>query len=364
MKPFLRSSFANPSSRHAPGQDARAAIERARQEAARLLGCDSSGVVFTGGASEANNTVVRGAVRLRPPGGKKPHLVVSMLEHESVSAPAREMEERGIADVSWIRPGADGIVRAEDVLAAVQKRTMLVSLAYANSVLGTIQPVAEVGKALRERKGAVLFHTDIVQALPFLSCRPEELCADLMTASAHKAYGPKGVGILYVRPGIALEPLVSGGGQESGMRAGTENVPGIVGAGAACSLLCHHRSKIAAIRMRHLRDRLVRQVLRAVPGSALLGSLDLRLPNNAYFLFEGVRGSDLAFLLDRRRIAVSVGSACSERTEELPPALLAVGLPEDAEAGIRVTLGKGTTKEDAERAGREIAAAVARLRSS
>ncbi len=371
MMPYLRRHYGNPSSMHGFGQKTRAAIEKARAQVAEFLGCKATEIVFTSGATEANNLAIEGVVRtMRPPAqgwsaaGGKPHIVTTAIEHESVLEPCRQLERgEGIVEVTYVKPQKDGIVRVEDVASAVKDNTVLVSVMYANSEIGTIQPIGEIVRLLKPRR--ILFHTDAVQAANFLECSVQKLGVDLLTLSGHKIYGPKGVGVLYIRSGVGLAPLIAGGGQEMGMRSGTENVAAIVGMGAAAESLKDPRLELTNIRIRQLRDKLIKAILRRIPDCELTGPLEKRLPNNAHFRFKGVEGRDLVLLLDQKGIAVSTGSACSEKTQEPSHVLLALGLSqEDALSALRLTLGKHTIQEEIEKAVKVLASAVAQLRKS
>ncbi|HCM36510.1 MAG: hypothetical protein A3J30_03650 [Candidatus Wildermuthbacteria bacterium RIFCSPLOWO2_02_FULL_47_9c] len=374
MMPYLRRHYGNPSSMHSFGQKTRAAIEKARAQAAGFLGCKATEIIFTSGATEANNFAIQGVIKAAIQNGKspapgwsvsggKPHIVTTAIEHESVLEPCRNLEKQGITEVTYVKPQKDGVVRAEDVAAAVKENTVLVSVMYANSEIGTVQPIAEIAKLLKPRK--VLFHTDAVQAANFLECNVQKLGVDLLTLSGHKIYGPKGVGALYIRSGAGVEPLIEGGGQEMGIRSGTENAAAIVGMGAAVESLEDPRLALTNIRIRQLRDKLIKAVLKKIPDSELTGSLEKRLPNNAHFRFRGVEGRDLVLLLDQKGIAVSTGSACSEKTQDPSHVLLALGLSEeDALSALRLTLGKHTKQEEVEKAVKILASAVAQLRKS
>lgn len=357
MGAYLKKHFGNPSSAHSFGQKARVAVEEAREHAARFLQCAPLEIVFTSGATEANNTVLKGVVgacsRNQP--GIKPHVVVSAIEHESVLAPLHSLAQAGACEATFVRPGEDGIIRAGDILKAVKENTVLVSVMYANSEVGTIQPVAEIGDLLSRTRSVafgtnVLFHTDAAQAAYWLDCSVRSLKVDFLTLSAHKLYGPKGVGVLYAREGAPLFPLLEGGGQEYQTRSGTENVAGIVACASALLSVLDPKIGVARIKIRQTRDKIIRGVTRRVEGASLTGSAEKRLPNNAHFLFKGVDGRDLAFALDREGFAVSTGSACSEKTREISHVLSAMGVEgADALGALRVTVGKQTKPEDAEK---------------
>ena len=366
MMPYLRRYYGNPSSTHSFGQKARAAIEQAREQAAGFLHCKATEVIFTSGATEANNLAIQGVIKSKiqnPKLGDKPHIVTTAIEHESVLEPCQTLEREGIVEVTYVKPQKDGIVRPEDVEKAIQPNTVLVSIMYANSEIGTIQPIAEIAKLLKGKM--IRFHTDAVQAANFLDCDVQKLGVDLLTLSGHKIYGPKGVGVLYVREGVRVDPVVQGGGQEAGLRSGTENVAAIVGMGQALEALGDPRMAITNIKIRQLRDKLIKALLRKIPDCELTGSAQNRLPNNAHFRFRGVEGRDVVIALDQKGIAASTGSACSEKTQEPSHVLVALGLEEkESLSALRLTLGKHTRVEDIEKAVRVIAQTVARLRKA
>ena len=359
MMPYLKQEYGNPSSLHGFGQKAAAALELARQVAARFLGCGADEIVFTSGATEANNLAVQGVIRpfdaVQGEQTTKPHVITSAIEHESVLAPIQKLEKEGMIEATYISVDKEGIVNPEDVGKAIKENTALVSVQYANSEIGTVQPIAEIGRIIREknkslvvgRGSSVIFHTDAVQAANFLDCNVETLGVDCLTLSSHKIYGPKGAGLLFVRKGVALDPLLEGGSQEGGLRSGTENIPAIVGMAKALAELIGPKTGVEAVRIKHMRDQLIRGVLRRVLESSCTGSLEKRLPNNAHFTFARIEGKDLVMLLDHKGIAVSSGSACSERSQEPSHVLLALGMsPKEALGSLRITLGKRTTKED------------------
>lgn len=374
MLPHLRNNYGNPSSAHAFGQHAKAAMEQARLEAAKFLKCAADEVIFTSGATEANNLAIQGIAKAQSSKLKtqnynsklkteKLHIITSAIEHESVLEPCERLEKEGVAEVTYVAPDKDGLIRTEHVEQALKENTVLVSIMYANSEIGTVQPIAEIGELLKKFK--ILFHTDAVQAAQFLDCDVEKLGVDLLTLSGHKIYGPKGVGALYVRSKTAIAPVVEGGGQEQGLRSGTENVAAIAGFGAALEELQNPRMALTNISIRQLRDKLIKGVLARIEGSALTGSQEKRLPNNAHFRFEGVEGRDLVILLDQKGIAVSTGSACSEKTQEPSHVLLALGFkPKEALSSVRITPGRQTKREEIEKTLKVLSAAVAQLRKN
>ena len=351
MMPYLKSEFGNPSSSHVFGQRAMAAVDNARSIAAKFLACELDEVVFTSGATEADNLAIQGAVRSKKT--EKPHIVTTSIEHEAVLAPCQKLEEEGLAEVTYVSVEKDGIVNPRDIANAIQRNTVLVSVMYANSEIGTIQPIKEIGgviaKVNKERKRKVLFHTDAVQAALYLDCKVRELGVDLLTLSSHKMYGPKGAGVLYVRSGIELDALIVGGGQEQGMRSGTENVSGIVGLGAAVKKVQDPKIKLHTIRIRQLRDQLISGILKRIPNTQLNGSQKERLPNNVNVFLSDVEGFEVVVALDQKGIAISTGSACSERRHEPSHVLLSIGRSSaDAMSSVRITLGRDTKREDVE----------------
>ncbi len=370
MMPYLKKEFGNPSSLHGFGQRARAGIEKAREKIAKFLNCTPLEVVFTSGATEANNLAIQGVLRNLVSQcletkflGGRPHIITSQIEHESVLSPCQALEQEGVAEVTYVKPDKEGIVHVEDIEKAIKDNTVLVSIMYANSEIGTIQPIVEIGAVAKKHK--TLFHVDAVQAAQFLDCDVKKLGVDLLTLSSHKIYGPKGAGALYIKEGVMLNPLLLGGGQEQGFRSGTENVASIVGMGRAIEEIQNPRTALLNIKIRQLRDKLIKEILRRVEGSSLSGSKQKRLPNNVHIRFQGIAGQELATVLDQKGIAVSTGSACSEKTQEPSHVLLALGISlEDAMSSLRLTLGKYTTLEEVEKTIRILVATVAQLRKN
>lgn len=347
MLPYLQKEYGNPSSVHQFGQRALAAIDDAREKIADFLGCRAQEVIFTGSATEANNLAIQGAIRASQ--FVKPHVVISRIEHDSVLEVCRKMEKE--AEITYVPVTKEGLVLASEVEKALKENTVLVSVMYANNEIGTIQPTMEIGKIIavknkqRGKESKIYFHTDAVQAVNYLDCDVEKLGVDMLTISSHKIYGPKGVGALYVRKSVLLEPLIYGGGQEFHLRSGTENVTGIVGFGAAVEQVWRHSSDSKKIC--GLRDRLINEVLKAVPSARLNGSSGFRLPNNANFRFPGIDAESLIIALDQEGIAVSSGSACSTRAIKPSHVLLAMGLSEyDARSSVRFSIGRYTTQEE------------------
>ncbi len=361
MEPYLTEAFGNPSSSHRWGRAARAAVDEARERVAQVLGADPREIVFTAGGTEADNLALRGVAWAARRAGRGRHLIVSAVEHHAVLHTAEELAADGF-EVTVLPVDEEGFVDPDRVLEALRTDTVLVSLIYANNEIGTIQPIAEIGRVLRAR--GIPFHTDAVQAAGHLPLRVDELGVDLLSLSGHKFYGPKGVGVLYVRHGTPILPQITGGGQERGLRSGTENVAGIVGLAAALEKAERLRESEAR-RLRPLRDRLLEEIPRRIPGTRITGPWggDRRLPHHASFVFDGVAGDSLVLLLDREGIAASSGSACSAGVLEPSHVVLALGVPpEQAVGSLRLTLGRGTTPEQIDRVLEVLPRAVARIR--
>jgi len=340
MLPHLEARFGNPSSIHRQGTDERAAVEKARRKVAQLLRCTARRVVFTGGGSEADNQAIKGIAR-RSPGA---HFITSAIEHPAVLQTCRALQREGYG-LTVLPVGDDGRVDPASLKAALRDDTALVSIMLANNETGAIQPITELAAIARE--AGALFHTDAVQAFGKLPVDVDALGVDLLSVSAHKVHGPKGVGALYVRKGVELTPLVHGGGHEWGLRAGTENVPGIVGFGQACTVAQRRLLADEAGRLGALRDRLEQGVLELLPEARVLGDPRHRLPNTAALSLPGIRGESLVMLLDRRGVRFSSGSACKAGHPDPSHALLAMGLTEEeAHCAVRFSLGAGIDQED------------------
>jgi len=341
MQPFGRVMFGNPSSLHAAGRTARAAVDAARDTVAAYLGADAAEIIFTSGGTEADNLAIAGTARALRSRGT--HLVTTAIEHHAVLASCRALEEDGFR-VTYLRPNSAGLIDPEQVAAAITAETVLVSVMAANNEVGAIQPIAEIGAMCRARR--IPLHTDAVQAAGELRLRVDELQVDLLTLSAHKIYGPKGAGALYVRAGTRLRPLLHGGGQEHERRAGTENVAGIAGLAAALALL---GDPAETARVRALRDRLIDGAL-SIPGSRLHGDAGRRLANNVNVGFDGAAGETLLLALDLEGIAISTGAACAAGAVEPSHVPAAMGYSRvQAGEAVRLTLGRWTTAEEIDR---------------
>ena len=358
MLPYLQSVYGNPSSQHRIGQAAAQALQAARESIARCICAAPWEITFTSGGSEADTLAIRsGALWGRTRG--KTHLISTAFEHHAVLNTLKQLESEGFS-VTLLTPPENGIISPRQVAAALREDTALVSVMFANNEIGTIQPIAEIGRLCRDR--GVLFHTDAVQAAGHLPIDVQAQNLDFLSLSAHKFYGPKGVGLLYTRAGIPLTPVIAGGGQERGKRGGTENVPGIAAMAAAlqesCGILEQESRRLSA-----LRDRLIAGLL-TVPQTVLNGDPIQRLPGNVNVSFPGIAGESLLLLLDEAGICASSGSACASGSLEPSHVLLAIGRsPRLASASLRLTLGRGTTDEDVDTLLAVIPAAVARLRS-
>jgi len=361
MLPYLTTTQGNPSSVHASGRAARAAVDLARDRLAAVLGCAQREIVFTGSGTEADNLALRGVVeRWHAERGR--HVVVSAIEHEAVLETARRLEETGAASVTVAGCDAAGCVRPEAVAEAVSPGTVLVSVMLVNNETGAIQDVKAIAEAARRRNPRVLVHTDAVQALGRIPLRPAALGVDLLSLSSHKLYGPKGVGALWVRDGLAVAAQSTGGGQERNRRSATENVAGIAGFAAAATLADGLR-ETEAPRQDELCRRLTAAVLAVVPGVVVTADGSPRAPGFATFAFPGVRSDVLLAALDMAGVEASAGSACSSGAPLPSHVLRAMGYPDDLAAGaLRCTTGRATTLEDVDRAAAVIAACVAQVR--
>lgn len=362
MMPYLTGSFGNPSGVYATGREARKAVEQARRQAAEFLGAEPSEILFTSGGTESDNMAIRGAMLAAAEKGR--HLITDAIEHHAVLHTCEALEKQGF-EATYLQPDREGVIAPESVRKAIREDTVLISVMTVNNEIGTVEPVAEIGRIAREA-GAV-FHTDAVQAAGMMRLDVRQTGADLLSLSAHKFHGPKGIGCLYVRRGTRLDGILSGGAQERGLRPGTENVAAIVGMGAAMEIA--RRDMDAALaRIRRLRDRLITRVLSDVPDSFLNGpepdaAGEKRAANNAHFSFAGIDGEALLLRLDLAGIAASAGSACTAGSMEASHVLKAVGLDDGRiRSGIRLTLGRETTEEEIDQASAAIAAIVADLR--
>lgn len=357
MLPYMEECWGNPSSLYDFGQKAKEAIETAREKIANALGGEASGIYFTSGGSEADNQAVISAAINGAKHGKK-HIVSTAFEHHAVLHTLNKLEKEGF-EITLLPVNSDGIVKLDDVSAAIRDDTALVTVMYANNEIGTVQPIKEIGAICREK--GVLFHTDAVQAAGHLHIDIKNQNIDMLSLSAHKFHGPKGIGVLYAKKGIPLVNVIEGGAQERGKRGGTENVPAIVGMATAldeaCKNIDENRKKLTAFR-----DKII-DGLSKIPRSALNGDKENRLPGNVSFCFEGVEGESLLLLLDEHNILASSGSACTSGSLDPSHVLLAIGRPHEiAHGSLRLSLSEYNTEEDVEAIIKTVPAVVNYLR--
>lgn len=358
MLPFMGEAYGNPSSLHAFGTRTRTAIEAARGEIAKLLHARPEEIFFTSGGTESDNWAIKGAAYINSAKGK--HIITSKIEHPAVINTCKELEKDGY-EVTYLNVDSDGVVDLDQLKKALRKDTVVVSVMTANNEIGTIQPVEEISRIVKENSGAY-FHTDAVQAAGAIPIELDTLRADMLSLSAHKFYGPKGIGALFIRKGTRLRPFHAGGEQERGKRAGTEDVAGIIGMAKALELALNEMPQ-ESVRQAALRDRLIDRVLNEIDHSRLNGHRTSRLPNNANLSFDYIEGESLLMKLDGAGIAVSTGSACSSASLEPSHVLLAIGLKEEtAHGSCRVTVGRGTVMEDMDYTAEALKKAVAELR--
>ncbi len=358
MLPCLQDNYGNPSSLHSVGQRAAEALQGARETVARCLGCDPKEIIFTSGGSEADNQAIISAARLGALKGKK-HIISTAFEHHAVLHTLKKLEKEGF-EVELLPVGTTGTITPEQVAAAIRPDTALVTIMYANNEIGSILPIAEIGAVCREK--AVIFHTDAVQAAGHLHIDVKAQNIDMLSLSGHKFHGPKGSGVLYARKGIPLVNIIEGGAQERGKRAGTENLPAIVGMAAALQEACDHIDENAA-KVSALRDKLI-SGLSKIPHSALNGDPLHRLPGNVNFCFEGIEGESLLLLLDAKGICASSGSACTSGSLDPSHVLLAIGRPHEvAHGSLRLSLCEWNTEEEVDIILQEVPRIVEYLRN-
>ena len=358
MIPYMENVYGNPSSLYSIGQEAKEALEQAREEVAAVINADPREILFTSGGSEADNQALRSAAVIGAKKGKK-HIISSAFEHHAILHTLNRLEKEGY-EVTLLPVHEDGLVRPEELEAEIREDTCLVSIMYANNEIGTVQPIHEIGEICK--KHGVLFHTDAVQAVGHVKIDVKADNIDMLSASAHKFHGPKGTGFLFARKGIALTNLIEGGAQEKGKRAGTENVPGIMAMAAALKEAAGNLEQNAA-HQTALRDRLI-EGLSKIPHSALNGDAKKRLPGNVNFCFEGIEGESLLLLLDDRGISASSGSACTSGSLDPSHVLLAIGRVHDvAHGSLRLSLGEEITEEEVDYLIQNVKEVVEYLRS-
>lgn len=333
MKPYFRKEFGNPSTLYSIGRSSKNALDQSRQKVADAINANPDEIIFTSGGSESDNLAIKGlAFKLRKKGN---HIITSNIEHPAVKNTLKFLENLDYK-VSYLPVDENGIIKIEDLKNAITDDTILITIMHANNEIGTIQPIEEIGKISRENN--IIFHTDAVQSFGKIDVDVEKLNVDLLSLSSHKINGPKGVGALYIKKGIRLEPLIHGGGQEKGIRSGTENVPGIVGFAKACEIVSKNLDKNYK-KLSSIRDELIDKVLSTIPESYLNGDRNRRLPNVVNFRFKAIEGESLILLLDAKGYQASTGSACSSNTLEASPVLTALGLdPVDVHGSLRISL--------------------------
>lgn len=402
MKPYFSEKFGNPSSIHGYGQETRHAINNARDKVAEFLNCEPFEIFFTSGGTESDNLAIRGIVlkTLQLDKTVKPHIITSSFEHHAILHTCKDLEKMGLAEVSYINPDKEGIIHAEDIKRAIKPNTILVSIMYVNNEIGTVQPIAEIGKLvslnneLRIKNNGkinnpssvihnsrIYFHTDAVQAIEYFDCDAKKLRVDMLSLSAHKFGGPKGVGAIYIKKGTPIKPIQTGGAQEYNLRAGTENVAGIVGLGKAVELLAEHPKDVRSFRgaqvsgkrlgptfvrsarMIEIRDYFINQVTTKIPDVKLNGSKKFRCPNNINLNFKNAEGESILLNLDLLGVAASSGSACTSGSLEPSHVLKSIGLKDEESHGtIRFTLGEKNTKKEVDFVVSELVKIVEKLR--
>lgn len=358
MIPYFTEKYGNPSSIYSLGSQSKVAVEKAREQVANVLGANKNEIFFTAGGSESDNWAIKGiAFKHRNKGN---HIITTKIEHHAILHTCEYLQKNGF-EVTYLNVDKDGLIDLEELKNAITDKTILISIMFANNEIGTIQPIKEIGEIAKSRN--IVFHTDAVQAIGHIKIDVKELNIDLLSLSAHKFYGPKGIGALYIRKGLQIDPLISGGGQERNKRAGTENVPGIVGLGKAIELaydkIEEHNEKLI-----NLRDRLITGIEENIKYTKLNGHRTNRLPGNVNFCFEFIEGEALLLSLDMEGIAGSSGSACTSGTLDPSHVLLAIGLPHEiAHGSLRLSLGDFNTVEEVDYVIEKLITIVERLRN-
>jgi cysteine desulfurase len=373
IHPYMTDVFGNASSMHSFGQDAIKGVDWAREQVANLFGCKFKEIIFTSGATESNNLALRGLVMAFKKGKANfiPHIITSKIEHPAILEVCQELVKEGLAEATYVNVDAKGIVKIDEIKAAIKDNTILVSIMYVNNEIGTIQPIRKIGdlienaNAKRKIKNSfdkIYFHTDAVQAVNYCPMKAETLKVDMITISGHKIYGPKGIGAIYIKEGTPMKAISFGGHQEYNIRPGTYNVPGIVGLGAAVELV-NNQQPTNNNQIEKLRDKLIAGLTKKIPDTQINGDLENRVVGNANISFLGAEGESMLLMLDMEGIAVSTGSACASGSLEPSHVLRAMGIPpEDCHASIRFTLGKFTTAKEIDRVIEALPPIVKRLR--
>lgn len=355
--PYFTESYGNPSSIYKIAQKNKIAVEHGREQVANAIGADTNEIYFTAGGSEADNWAIKGVAESY--GSKGKHIITSCIEHHAVLHTCEYLETKGY-EVTYLPVDEYGMISLDDLKKAIRKDTILITIMFANNEIGTIQPIAEIGKIAHEN--GIIFHTDAVQAVGHIEIDVKAMNIDMLSMSGHKFYGPKGIGALYIKKGIKLNPLIHGGAQERRRRAGTENVPGIVGIGLAAELATKELDTEIP-RLTSLRDKLIKGILDKVPYARLNGHPTKRLPGNVNISFEFIEGESILLLLDHKNICASSGSACTSGSLDPSHVLLAIGLPhEKAHGSVRLSMGHFTTEEQVDYVIQELPQIVERLR--
>lgn len=343
MMPYLTTGYGNPSSIYSIGRESRKAIESAREQVAKALNCDTNEIYFTSGGSESDNWAIKGVAFANENKGK--HIITTSIEHHAVLHTCKYLEKYGF-EITYLPVKSNGIIDINDLKKAIRKDTILISIMYANNEIGSIQPIKEIGEIAKENN--IYFHTDAVQAIGNIPINLKELNIDLLSLSAHKFHGPKGVGVLYIKKGVNISNMIHGGGQEKNMRAGTENVAGIVGLGKAIELATIDIEKKSKYLIT-LRERLIKGIMESIPDTILNGDPINRLPGNVNVCFKYIEGESILLMLDMKGICASSGSACTSGSLNPSHVLLAIGLPHEiAHGSLRLTLSEENTQEEIE----------------
>lgn len=358
MLPYFSETYGNPSAVYSFALKAKSAVDKARDSVADLIGAKSEEIYFTGGGSESDNWALKATAEAYASKGK--HIITSKIEHHAILHTAAWLEKQGY-EVTYIDVDEDGVVKLDELEAAIRPDTILISIMAANNEIGTIQPIREIGEIAK--KHGVLFHTDAVQAFGHIPINVDEMNIDMLSASGHKIHGPKGIGVMYIRKGVKIRSFIHGGAQERQRRAGTHNVPGIVGIGKAAELASENMDKIMK-QESELRDYMIKRVLDEIPYTRLNGHKTDRLPNNVSFCFRFIEGESLLILLDQSGICASSGSACTSGSLDPSHVLLAIGLPHEiAHGSLRISMSEETTREDIDYTVDKLKGIVERLRS-
>lgn len=358
MLPYFSEIYGNPSAVYSFASKAKSAVDKARDSVADLIGAKSEEIYFTGGGSESDNWALKATAEAYASKGK--HIITSKIEHHAILHTAAWLEKQGY-EVTYIDVDEDGVVKLDELEAAIRPDTILISIMTANNEIGTIQPIREIGEIAK--KHGVLFHTDAVQAFGHIPINVDEMNIDMLSASGHKIHGPKGIGVMYIRKGVKIRSFIHGGAQERQRRAGTHNVPGIVGIGKAAELASENMDKIMK-QESELRDYMIKRVLDEIPYTRLNGHKTDRLPNNVSFCFRFIEGESLLILLDQSGICASSGSACTSGSLDPSHVLLAIGLPHEiAHGSLRISMSEETTREDIDYTVDKLRGIVERLRS-